>query len=163
MAAAVGVLAAVWCRSVGSSWTLELHELAGGPARGKVVDWISSGVPIAQLEPEAALARELLATRGLHLFRDPSAGRRTHSRRGVGYVCPDAELITLARLVADDAAEAEVHPVLLAAQWVAAGFSAEAAAGWIRQGIQSPQVARQQTVAPALTASPTDPIGHSAR
>jgi hypothetical protein len=60
-AAAEGVLAAVWCGSVGTSWTLELHDLDGGTARGRIVDWISSGV-ISQSEPDA-LARELLAER----------------------------------------------------------------------------------------------------
>ena len=68
-AGASGVLAAVWCRSVGTSWTLELHQLdEGGPGRGRVVDWVSSGVPISQPQPDA-LARELLAERGLALFR----------------------------------------------------------------------------------------------
>jgi hypothetical protein len=76
---------------------------------------ISSGVPISQSEPDA-LARELLAARGLALFGDCSVGPCTHSRRGIGYVTGDAEPITLARLVA---AEAGVHPVALAAQWVA--------------------------------------------
>ncbi len=47
-ASAAHVLAAVWCRSVGTSWTLELHELGGGTAPGKIMDWISSGVPIGQ-------------------------------------------------------------------------------------------------------------------
>ena len=114
-AAAEGVLAAVWWRSVGTSWTLELHDLDGGTACGRIVDWISSGIPISQSEPDA-LARELLAERGLALFGDCSVGPCTHSRRGIGYVTGDAELITLARLMA---AEAGVHPVALAAQWVA--------------------------------------------
>ena len=89
------VLAAVWCRSVGTSWTLELHELDGGTAPGKITDSISSGVPIAQPEPQA-LATEILAERGLRLFPDPSAGPCTYSRRGIGYVCTDTELIKLA-------------------------------------------------------------------
>lgn len=150
-AATMRVLAAVWCRSVGTSWTLELHVANEGTALGRVVDWISSGVPIVQPEPDAALARELLTTRGLHLFGDSSAGPRTDSRRGIGYACRDAELITLARLVAEDATEGEVHPMLLAARWVTAGFSVDAAAGWIREGVQSPQVARHQTVSPTPT------------
>jgi hypothetical protein len=156
------VLAAVWCRSVGTSWTLELQELDdGGPARGRVVDWVSSGVPISQPEPDAALARELLAACGLHLFCDCAAGPGTHSRRGIGYTCGDAELITLAHLVADHVAAPEVHPVVLAAQWVAAGFSADEADGWIRQGVHSPQAAQYQTMASQLTVSPTHTIGHS--
>lgn len=151
-ASAAQVLAAVWCRSVGTSWTLELHELGGGTAPGKIMDWISSGVPIGLPEPEA-LANELLAERGLQLFADSSAGPCTHSRQGIGYVCTDAELIKLAHRVRNDIASVGMHPVVLAALWVRAGFSADAAAGWIRGGIRSPYVA-QQTVSSAPTVSP---------
>lgn len=59
----------VWCRSVAASWTLELHQLAGGAAPVTIVDWISSGVPISHPVPDA-LACELLAERGLRLFGD---------------------------------------------------------------------------------------------
>jgi hypothetical protein len=141
-AATAPVLAAVWCRSVGTSWTLELHELDDGTTSGKITDWVSSGVPIAQPEPEA-LANELLAERGLQLFRDSSAGPCTHSRQGIGYVCEDAELIKLAHRVWDDTAATTVHPVVLAARWIAAGFSADAAVRWIHMGIRSPQMAQQ--------------------
>ena len=41
--AAAGVLVAVWCRSVGTSWTLELRGLDRDTALGTVRDWISSG------------------------------------------------------------------------------------------------------------------------
>ncbi len=143
VAAAARVLIAVWCRSVGTSWTLELHEYGVGTAPGRVVDWISSGVPISQPEPDT-LVRDLLAARRLHLFGDSSAGPGTHSRCGIGYVCENAELIKLAQLVADEAVKAGVHPVVLAERWVAAGFSAEEAAGWIRQGVQSPQVTQHR-------------------
>lgn len=139
---AARVLAAVWCRSVGASWTLELHRLGRGAALGTVTEWISSGVPISQPEPEA-LAHELLTERGLHLFRDSSASPRTHNRRGIGYVCKNAELIRLAHMVRDDPAATLKHPVVLAALWIAAGFPADTAAGWIRAGVGSPQAARQ--------------------
>jgi hypothetical protein len=152
---AMPVLAAVWCRSVGSSWTLELYELDGGTARGPVVDWISSGVPISQPEPPEALARELLAERGLTLFDDCTAGPCTLNRRGVGYVATDAELITLAHLVADEATETGRHPVMLAAQWIAAGFSADEATGWISQGVHCPQAAEHQMMFSQPTVSPT--------
>lgn len=130
----------VWCRSVGTSWTLELRR---GTPPLTLVDWISSGIPIWQPEPLEALAHELLAQRGLRLFPDPSAGPCTGSRRGIGYATAEAELIALAHLVRDDATETGLHPVMLATHWVDAGFSAEAAARWIRQGIYSPLVARQ--------------------
>lgn len=138
-AATPPVVAIVWCRSVGTSWTLELHQLCRGTPHTTLTDWISSGVPISQPAPPEALARKLLAQRGLHLFSDTFAGPSTGTRRGVGYAAADAELISLAHLVADHATEAGLHPVILAAQWVAAGFSAEAAARWIRQGVRLPK------------------------
>ena len=153
--AAAPVLVAAWCRSVGTFWTLELHRVDGGTAAGTIVDWITSGVPISQPEPHA-LTRELLAERGLHLFEDSSAdpGTQQHRHR-IGYVCADAEVIKLAHLVRDDAIKAEMHPVALASQWIAAGFSANAAAGWIRQGIHSPHTALRQAASLRVTASPT--------
>jgi hypothetical protein len=145
LTAAAPVLLAAWCRSVGTFWTLELHRIDGGTTTGTIVDWITSGVPISQPEPHV-LTRELLAERGLHLFEDSSAdtGTQQHRHR-IGYVCADPEVIKLAHLVRDDAPKAERHPVALATQWIAAGFSANAAAGWIRQGIHSPHTALQQT------------------
>lgn len=73
-AAPVPVLAAVWCCSVGVMWTVELHERGHGMALGTIVDWISSGLPISEPEPTAALAHELLAQRGFQLSPDTSAG-----------------------------------------------------------------------------------------
>ncbi|MGH3915068.1 MAG: hypothetical protein ACRDTC_16925 [Pseudonocardiaceae bacterium] len=134
----LGVLTAVWCRSVGNSWTLELRELGRGTALGTIRDWITSGVPISHSEPLEEVARELLAERGLHLFSDSSAWPATHNRYGIGYVCTNAELIKLACLVRGDAAETGMHPLVLAAPWVMAGFTADVAAGWIREGIHSP-------------------------
>ena len=153
--AAAPVLVAAWCRSVGTFWTLELHRVDGGTAAGTIVDWITSGVPISQPVPQT-LTRELLAERGLHLFEYPSAdpGTQQHRHR-IGYVCADPEVIKLAHLVRDDAPKAERHPVALATQWIAAGFSANVAAGWIRQGIHSPHTALQQAASLRVTASPT--------
>lgn len=79
-----------------------------GGTLGTIIDWISSGKPISQPEPEA-LARELLTQGGLQLFRDSSAGLSTHNRRRIGYVCRNAELIRLAHLLFDDAAETGTH------------------------------------------------------
>jgi hypothetical protein len=142
-AAAASVLAVVWCRSVGTSWTLELLQLRQGTPHTTLTDWISSGVRITQPQPPKALARQLLAERGLWLYRDSLAGPCTGTRRGVGYAADNADLIALAHLVAVEATKAGRHPVMLAAEWVAAGFSAEAAARWIRQGVHSPLPAQQ--------------------
>jgi len=106
-------------------------------------DCISSGVRLAQPEPYEALARQLLAQRGLQLVSDTVAATSAGTRRGVGYAAADAELISLAHLVADHATEIGLHPVMLAVQWVAAGFSAEAAARWIRRGVHLPQTTRR--------------------
>jgi hypothetical protein len=86
----VDVLAVVWCRSVGTCWTLELYQLSGGTAHRIITDWSTSGVPISQPAPDA-LARELLADRGLHLFLDFSAGPSTHNRHGIGYASTNGE------------------------------------------------------------------------
>ena len=83
----VRLWAAVWCSSVGSTWTLELRELDGNTPLGRVRDWISSGVPISQPEP-TALAYQLLAARGLRLYHQ-STGWGTRSRHCLGYVCAD--------------------------------------------------------------------------
>jgi hypothetical protein len=116
------VLAAVWCRSVGTTWTVELHQLDRGTALGTTVDWISSGVPTSQRQPHEDMARELLAGRGLHLYPDSTAGPCTHSRYSIGYVCADAQVIALAYRLHEVAATAGIHPVTLAAQRIAAEF-----------------------------------------
>jgi hypothetical protein len=145
IAATTPVLAVMWCRSVGTCWTLELHQLRPGTPHTTLVDWISSGLPISQPEPPEALARTLLEERGLQLFGDSFAGPCTGTRRGIGYATGDADLITLAHLVADEATKTQRHPMMLAAQWVAAGFSAETAARWIRQGVHSPTTTQHTT------------------
>jgi hypothetical protein len=117
------VLAAVWCRSVGTTWTIELHKLDRGTALGTTVDWISSGVPTSQRQPREDMARELLAGRGLHLYPDSSASPCTHSRYSIGYVCADAQVIALAHRLHEVAATAGIHPVTLAARRIAAEFS----------------------------------------
>jgi hypothetical protein len=133
---------------------LELHRLDGGTTSGTVVDWIISDVPISQPEPHT-LTQELLAERGFRLFPDCSAGPGTQNRRRIGYVCTNAELIKLAHLIRDEAIRAEIHPVALATQWIAAGFSANAAAGWIRQGVHSPQTVPRQAASSQIAISPT--------
>jgi hypothetical protein len=117
------VLVAVWCRSVGTTWTIELHKLDRGTALGTTVDWVSSGVPTSQPQPREEMARELLAGRGLHLYPDSTAGPCTHSRYSIGYVCADVQVIALAHRLYEVAATAGIHPVTLAARRIAAEFS----------------------------------------
>jgi hypothetical protein len=105
---------------------------------GIIKDWITSGVPISQPAPDA-LARELLADRGLRLFLDSSVGPSTLNRHGIGYVSRNAELIRLAYLLLDEAAEIEIHPVTLATRWIMAGFSPNAATRRIREGVYFPR------------------------
>ncbi|MCA1704989.1 MAG: hypothetical protein LC808_17690 [Actinobacteria bacterium] len=118
------VLAAVWCRSVGTTWTIELHELDRGTSLGTTVDWISSGVPTSQRQPHEDMARDLLAGRGLALYPDSTAGPCTQSRYSIGYVCADAPVITLAHRLREVAARAGTHPLALAVRRIAAEFSA---------------------------------------
>lgn len=73
----------------GRTWTLELHELDSGMTLGTLVDWISSGVLTSQPQPDDALAHQLLANRGLHLYPDPAADPCTPSRNSIGYVNAD--------------------------------------------------------------------------
>lgn len=129
----------------------------GTPA-GPVVDWICSGIPTELPIPEAQTA-ELLAERDLLLFEeDPadSAPRppRTRIRRLIGYVTPEPEVARLARMLADLIDEGLMHPMLLAAQWIEAGYSPDAAAGWVTAGVVWPGVA--QTLL-ATELDPPDP------
>ena len=164
---------AVWCRWVGTSWTLELQELdEGGPGRGRVVDWVSSGVPISQPQPYV-LARELLAERGLALFGDSSGGSLHAQSARHRLRAQDAELIALAHLVADEAADIGQHPVMLAAQWVEAGFCVEPPSdGYVRGSIhhmppsarRSPRSSMFHRPPPSATvASPYHRMTRSAR
>jgi anti-sigma B factor antagonist len=132
----VPVLIALWCCSVGATWTLELRRFNCDTGLGTLMGWISSGVPVTQPAPDA-LAPQLLGARGLWLFRDGLPEPAIGSRYRVGYVSADAALIRLAHLLRDDAAQAGVHPVILAA-WNTAGFSTATATGWIRAGCLLP-------------------------
>jgi hypothetical protein len=80
------MLVAVWCSSVGTTWTLELRKLDPGMKLGELVDWISSGIPTSQPQPDEALAHQMLANRALHLYPDSAASPCTHSRKTIGYV-----------------------------------------------------------------------------
>jgi hypothetical protein len=79
-------LVAMWCRSVGTTWTVELRELERGRALGQLVGWVSSGVPTSEPEPDETTVHALLRGCGLRFRPDPTAGPTTPTRRGIGYV-----------------------------------------------------------------------------
>jgi len=85
------VLAAVWCRLAGLTWTLELREVTPDDQFGALVDSISSDVSVSQPAPDA-LVQELVAPRGLWLFCQWPPGSPTSDRYHFGYVSIDTEL-----------------------------------------------------------------------
>lgn len=94
-------------------------------AVGHPVEWICSGVPTQQPAPEHQIA-DLLRERDLLLFPvnpiEPMP--RTRSRRLVGYVTRDAEVLRLALILADVVDPGRDHPMVVAARWVQSGYSA---------------------------------------
>jgi anti-anti-sigma factor len=84
------VLAAVWCSSVATVWTLELREVASDDQFGALVDSINSAVPVSQPAPHAQV-QELVATRGLWLFCESPVGPSTSNRYHFGYVSVDTD------------------------------------------------------------------------
>lgn len=128
------VFSAFWRRLMGSVWILELCEFDAGDGHGAVMDWINSGVAATQPAPDTA--QELLAGHGLWLF-PPAERSATGGRHRIGDACADVELITTAHVIRADAAEAGLHPLMLAA-WIMAGYSTTTAAGWIHAGCLFP-------------------------
>ena len=133
-------------------------------ALGRPVEWICSGVPTQQPAPEHQTA-DLLRERDLLLFPvDPvQSPPRTRSRRLIGYVTRDPQVMRLALMLADtvdhsgddsgddtgdDSGDESEHPMLLAARWIQAGYSAEAAIHWITAGVRWPKAAQTALRAP---------------
>jgi hypothetical protein len=138
------VLTASWCCSVGATWTIELRS-ADDTALGRPVEWICSGVPTEQPAPERQTA-DLLAERGLRLFPisppNPMVSPpRSRSRRPIGYVTRNPEVLRLAVMLHDVVDASRDHPMLVAARWIQAGYSADMAARWIIGGVIWPRVA----------------------
>ncbi|MGH3526464.1 MAG: hypothetical protein ACRDQI_19755 [Pseudonocardiaceae bacterium] len=109
---------------------------------GRPVEWICSGVPTQQPAPERHTA-DLLGERDLLLFpAEPGEpAPRTRSRRLIGYVTRDPEVMRLALLLADVVESGWDHPMVVAARWVQAGHSADAAMPWITAGMNWPKAA----------------------
>ncbi len=112
---------------------------------GPVVEWICSGVPTRLPIPERQTV-DLLGEHGLLLFPDDPVDAvesvpQARSRRLIGYVTRDPEVIALALHLADAADEEVGHPMVLAARWIQAGYSADTAASWVAAGVNWPEVA----------------------
>lgn len=131
------------------SWTVELRPVEEAALTGPAVEWICSGVPTQLPAPERETVH-LLGERGLLLFPDEpvepvESAPRARSRRLIGYVTRDPEVIALALTLADaldgGVGRGPDHPMVLAARWIQAGYSADTAASWITAGITWPEVA----------------------
>jgi hypothetical protein len=123
------VFIASWCRSVGTTWTVELRSVDCGaqdrPVEDRPVEWIPSGVPTQQPAPERQTA-DLLHERGLLLFpvdpADPAESPpRTRSRQLIGYVTRDPELMRLALTLTHVLDAGGDHPMIVAAWWMRHG------------------------------------------
>ncbi|MGH3823661.1 MAG: hypothetical protein ACRDRA_12670 [Pseudonocardiaceae bacterium] len=124
------------------TWTVELRsvdrDLQGSPA-----EWICSGVPTQQPAP-GRMTADLLRERGLLLFpADPvdpvEFPPRTRSRRLIGYVTRDPELIQLAVMLAT-VLDAECdHAMIVASRWMQGGYTADAALRWVTAGVTAPR------------------------
>ncbi|MDQ4093639.1 MAG: hypothetical protein M3143_09640 [Actinomycetota bacterium] len=130
---------------MGATWTVELRSVHPTALTGPVVEWICSGVPTWLPTPERQTA-DLLGEHGLLLFpEDPveavESVPRARSRRLIGYVTRDPEVIALALRLVDAVDDEAGHPMVLAAQWVQAGYSADTAASCVAAGVNWPEVA----------------------
>ncbi|HEX5346875.1 MAG TPA: hypothetical protein VFW64_07200 [Pseudonocardiaceae bacterium] len=126
---------------MGTTWTVELRSADEG-VLGRPVEWICSGVPTQQPAPERHTA-DLLGERDLLLFpvEPGEPAPRTRSRRLIGYVTRDPEVMRLAMLLADVVEPGWDHPMVVAARWVQAGHSADVAMPWITAGMNWPRAA----------------------
>jgi hypothetical protein len=139
------VFTASWCCSVGTTWTVELRSVDDA-ALGRPAEWICSGVPTEQPTPERQTA-DLLAERDLLLFpvspvHPVDSPPRSRSRRLIGYVTRNPDVIRLAMMVRDVVDTGRDHPIVIAARWIKAGYSPEVAARWIIGGVNWPKVAQ---------------------
>ncbi|MGH3785629.1 MAG: hypothetical protein ACRDRG_03565 [Pseudonocardiaceae bacterium] len=124
---------------MGATWTVELRSVDEA-ALGRPAEWICSGVPTQQPAPDRQTV-DLLQERGLLLFPvDPiEPVPETRSRRLIGYVTRHPEVLRLALLLTDVLDAGRDHPMVVAARWVQAGYSADLATRWITAGVYWPK------------------------
>jgi len=120
---------------VGATWTVELRPVDEG-ALAHPVEWICSGVPTQQPIPDRQTANLLREHGWLLLPVDPIGPMpQTRSRRLIGYVTRNAEVMRLALMLADVVDAGHDHPMVLAARWIHAGYTADMAARWLAAGM----------------------------
>lgn len=146
------VFAASWCCSVGATWTVELRSVDGA-TKGRPAEWICSGVPTQQPAPDRQTG-DLFRERGLLLFPvdpvDPAESPpRTRSRRLIGYVTRNPELVQLALMLTKVLDAGCDHPMIVAARWMQDGYSADTAYRWFASSASMPEVPHVEQDAPA--------------
>jgi hypothetical protein len=120
---------------------------ADDAALGRPVEWICSGVPTEQPTPERQTV-DLLSERGLLLFpvnpvNPADSPPRSRSRRLIGYVTRNREVMRLAMMLRDVTDAGPDHPMVVAARWIQAGYSVETAARWITGEGSWPEAAQR--------------------
>lgn len=126
------------------SWTLELRP-ADRDTPDRPAEWICSGVPNQQPPPDRQTA-DLLRERGLLLFPvepvDPlESPPRSRSRRPIGFVTRNAELMELALALAKVLDADDDHAMIVAARWMQDGYAADTTLRWVSSGVTAPELA----------------------
>lgn len=103
-------------------------------------------MPTEQPTPERQTA-DLLAERDLLLFPVRPVNKvdsppRSRSRQLIGYVTRNSEVIRLAMVLGEAGDAGRDHPMVVAARWIQAGYSADSAARWITGGVSWPKMAQ---------------------
>ncbi|MGH3917360.1 MAG: hypothetical protein ACRDTC_28700 [Pseudonocardiaceae bacterium] len=130
-----------------------MNRSSAGPAdplTGPVVEWICSGVPTVLAVP-AEVTTDLLAAHGLLLFPDEPVNPepRTRCRQVVGHVTRHPEVLRLALSLADLLGKDPLHPMVLAARWIEAGYSPEAVTSQVAAGVRGGPVPSEGVMKPA--------------
>lgn len=120
---------------------MELYSVDRG-SKGRPAEWIGSGVPTGQPAPDRMTA-DLLRERGLLLYPvDPvESPPRTRSRRLIGYVTRDPEVIRLAVMLAKVLDAGCDHAMIVASRCRQDGYTADAALRWVTAGVTPPRLA----------------------
>ena len=102
-------------------------------------------MPTQQSAPERQIA-DLLRERGLLLFpvepADPKQSPpRTRSRRPIGYVTRNPELMRLALALAKVLKAGCDHAMIVATRWMRHGYAADTTLRWVAAGVTRPELA----------------------